>query len=589
MPSLKDLSRQIEPIRELIRTGDLTRALAGLMRLVKLEPGHPTVNAMLARTLYELGEPTKSAHYAARALHAVAPSLSAVSDLLDASELAALSGDAERSISFVRQAVALRPEDPNLRARLVQLLTKDHRLILACDESEAGLRLAPDHPLLTVCLAGLMQRTGRIEQAVPLFRKAAAQRPKDTNAWHMLSTALNYATESDPRESLAIHCRLGDLLESEVAPMPARPEPLPKEGTPIRVGLLSPDLRIHSVSRFVEPLMEHADRSLIRFYCYHTHSYADAVSAILSRRATAWKHLPRTRPALIAEQIRNDRVDILIDLCGLFEGHNLRVLALKPAPIQATYLGYPNTTGLSRVDFRIVDAITDPPGESDALARERLVRLQGCFLCFRPDEHAPTAPDCPARSHVVFGSFNAAQKLSLYTLRLWARVLDRVPGSRLVIKSSDAGGAGIDEVIRGRFKSSGVPPERLDVLPWATERAHQADFAKIDVALDPFPYNGTTTTCETLCAGVPVVSLPGRVHAARVGASLLTAVGRPEWIARDEDHFVNICAELAAQGPRGAIERKDLSARFLSCPLTDGPGFARRFERLMAQLIAEKQ
>ncbi|MCW5766282.1 MAG: hypothetical protein KIT68_09940 [Phycisphaeraceae bacterium] len=576
---MKDLSAQIEPARALIRAGNLPGARDALMLLARREPSHPQVNALLARTQYELGDLNKAEHYARRALTALRGDPVTVQDLNDAADLAAIAGDAQRAIGWARRLIELEPAKVKHRVRLVNLLMSQRRHLEAMDAARAGLAEAPGDAPLTGLLAGLLQRTARVDEALPLLGEVTRTVPQEPGGWNILATAMNY-TDVDPLESLAVHRTLGRLLESAVAPLSTR-----RNGArlPLRVGLISPDLRAHSVARFIEPVLEHADATAVRYRCYFTDPYPDAVSARLAKRAAVWRHLPKTAPQKIAEVIRNDDNDLLVDLCGLFDGNNLPVLALKPAPVQATYLGYPNTTGLTRVDWRIVDSITDPPGEADALATERLARLEGCFVCFRPDAEPPPMPD-PQREHVVFGSFNAAQKISERTARLWARVLAACPGARLAIKSGDPIGPGIDAVIRERFGRAGVSPERLEVLPWADYGAYGNDFAQLDVALDPTPYNGTTTTCETLCAGVPVVTLRGRVHAARVGASLLMAVGRPEWIADDEDGYVARCVALAAAGPRSAADRRALRAQVLASPLTDGPAFARRFERLLLRL-----
>ncbi|MCW5766698.1 MAG: hypothetical protein KIT68_12065, partial [Phycisphaeraceae bacterium] len=315
---MKDLTAQIEPVRALIREGQLARARDALMLLARREPGHPAVNALLARTLYELGEPTKAAHYASRALAAVNPNPSTVRDLGDASDLAALAGDADRAIAWARRAIDLEPGNPSLHARAVYLLTKAGSLLEACRQAEAGLASVPGDPLLSSLLAGTLQRTARIEDAIPLFRRVTEARPDDAYAWHTLATALNYA-ETEPAETLAVHRRAGGLVERAAEPLPARPAD-PCGSSPLRVGLLSPDLRAHSVARFIEPALEHADPSRVRYCCYFTHPYPDAVSARLATRAAVWRHLPKTAPKKIAETIRADGVGILVDLCGLFDG-----------------------------------------------------------------------------------------------------------------------------------------------------------------------------------------------------------------------------------------------------------------------------
>jgi len=274
---------------------------------------------------------------------------------------------------------------------------------------------------------------------------------------------------------------------------------------------------------------------------------------------------------------------VLVELSGHTHAHSLGTFALAPAPVQITYLGYPNTTGMSRINARFVDAHTDPDG--DEFATERLIRLPGCFLCFTPPKDAPDVEDLPKSGDnaVTFGSFNAIQKLSDACVALWSRVLLANPGSRLVLKAN----ALADERLRGdvvaRFVAAGIEPSRVVPLPpKATAREHLAAYSQIDIALDAYPYHGTTTTCEALWMGVPVVSRIGDRHASRVGATLLHAVGLGDLCAYNDEQFVSIATTLA----QDTLRRKVLSgggpgslrAWMAASDLCNGPLFCRRFE-----------
>ena len=255
--------------------------------------------------------------------------------------------------------------------------------------------------------------------------------------------------------------------------------------------------------------------------------------------------------------------------------------ARKPAPVQASWLGYPATTGLSAMDYRLVDAVTDPPGIADAQASERLVRLPGGLLCYTParDLGAPPAPPCLAAGSVTFGSFNNPAKLSEATLDGWAALLQRLPAARLLLKGSPFRDPGTRGLYRARLVQRGVAAERVELVGWiASPAEHLALYDRVDIALDPFPYNGTTTTCEALWMGVPVVSLRGDRHAARVGASLLRRVGLDELVADSVEAYIAIAAGLAEKPQELAALRSSLRPRMLASPLCDTAGFTRSLE-----------
>jgi predicted O-linked N-acetylglucosamine transferase (SPINDLY family) len=282
----------------------------------------------------------------------------------------------------------------------------------------------------------------------------------------------------------------------------------------------------------------------------------------------------------LAALIEREAIDIVVDCSGHTAANRLTALSRKPAPVQVTWLGYPATTGLPAIDYRLTDAIADPP-DADAFSSETLVRLPNGFLCYGPPPAAPAVSPLPARQSgtIVFGSFNNPAKINAGVVAAWTRLLAAVPRARLLLKAKQFGDAPTRALFLDRFAASGCDPARIDLLP--ADRAlddHLAQYAKIDIALDPFPYNGTTTTCEALWMGVPVITLRGDRHAARVGASLLTRVGLEDWIAADIDAYVATAAAFAADLDRLAALRGGLRQRVMASPLTDPVGFARDVE-----------
>jgi predicted O-linked N-acetylglucosamine transferase (SPINDLY family) len=309
--------------------------------------------------------------------------------------------------------------------------------------------------------------------------------------------------------------------------------------------------------------------------------YEDAESERLRAKAALWRRVGHLPPAELARQIRADRVDIAIETSGLTDGHRLAAMRYRPAPVQITAIGYPATTGVPEIDYRLVDSITDPAGVGEGQMTERPLRLDPCFLCFTPpapgEAPAPRSEIRDSKSEIVFGSFSALSKLDDATVRLWTAVLKAVPNSRVVVKALALREASVRARVARRFAEAGAEPERVDIRePQAGLIEHLGSYGDLDVALDTYPYCGTTTTCEALSMGVPVLTLAGNTHASRVGASLMTAVGLPELVAETPEAFVNIAAELAADRARLAAIRAGLRERLVASVLCDRAGYAAR-------------
>jgi predicted O-linked N-acetylglucosamine transferase (SPINDLY family) len=307
----------------------------------------------------------------------------------------------------------------------------------------------------------------------------------------------------------------------------------------------------------------------------------DDTTAALAPRFAGWRDVAAMGGDALADLIRRDRIDVLIDLAGLTGGTCVAVMASRPAPVQVTYLGYPDTTGVPGVDYRLTDALADPPG-AEAFASETLLRLPGCLLCLEPPAGAPPVTTRPEQGPVVFGSFNNPTKISDATLALWRGVLDAAPGSRLAIKGKGLAEPRCRAAFERRLAQAGLPADRTRLLGYAsTQAAHLAAYGEVDIALDTFPYAGTTTTCEALWMGVPVVTLAGRTHASRMGASLLTAAGRPGWVAATPPEYARLAARLAGDRHALAETRASLREQTARSPLCNASRFVRRFEEAL--------
>jgi predicted O-linked N-acetylglucosamine transferase (SPINDLY family) len=342
------------------------------------------------------------------------------------------------------------------------------------------------------------------------------------------------------------------------------------------------------VAAFFEPLLHGHDRRIVEVFCYAEVGQADLVTERMRAQSDHWCSTVGMSDADVARKIEEDSIDILVDLAGHTANNRLLVFAAKPAPLQVTWLGYPNTTGLAAIDYRLVDAITDPKGKADGWASEALLRLKDGFLCYAPAADTPNPAPVPSarRGFVTFGSFNNPAKLSDPTLDAWAALLNRAPTSRLLLKGHHFfDDMAARSLFAARLADRGVAPERLTLLGLQPDPAvHLALYGEIDIALDPFPYNGTTTTCEALWMGVPVVTLQGDRHASRVGASLLRGLGLGELVAADVSDYVAIGAGLAGDSVRLADLRASLRTRMRASALCDRIAFARKIEAAYRQI-----
>jgi protein O-GlcNAc transferase len=346
---------------------------------------------------------------------------------------------------------------------------------------------------------------------------------------------------------------------------------------PLRVGYVSPDFYLHAVTFFFEPLLAHHDRSKIVPLCYSETRKPDAVTARLRSHSAQWRDIYGMSDAQVVSRIRADEIDILVDLAGHMGDNRLTVFSGKAAPIQVAWLGYPNTTGLTTIDYRLTDAVADPPGLTDRYYTERLFRLPRGFLCYQPPVSAPAvgAPPFRMKRGVTFGSCNNLSKVTFGVIGLWSAILRAVPGSRLILKAASLTDIPTREPYYREFEKHGIPRDRLDFrgINWKLAD-HQSVYNEIDVALDPFPYNGATTTCEAMWMGVPVITLAGNVHAGRVGASILAQMGLTDLVAESLDDYIRIAVELAKDPTRLLELRASLRDRMTTSPLCDAKAFA---------------
>jgi protein O-GlcNAc transferase len=562
----------LQTAQTLLDEGKLEQAEAAARRALRTAPADPNVLSLLGTITFARANYAQSEYFTRQLL------ARSSSPEVHANLGAALGaqGKHTEAIEHLRAALDAEPRDNAARITLASALLGLNLPAQARATLEQGLAMFPGHPALVEALANALQSCGRVDEALAMIGDLVAAGHHTSAILYRWAILHTYASTPSSEQVALAHRQHAQRIERADIPRPPR---RPHQGRRLRIGLLSQDFRAHSVAHVIEPFVEHADRSTFEVLLYSTYPLEDAVTARFKAKADLWRPVARLSDTDLAQQIAKDRVDILIDLAGLTEGRRLGLLALRPAPVQVTYCGYPNTTGLTSVDYRIVDAMTNPP-ELPAHGSEPLLRMPGCSTVYRqPDNPPPVAPLPALRNgHVTFGAFGSLLKYNDRQLNLWARVIRAVPGSKLILKHFSF----TDDLVRAdvvaRLEAAGAPAGSVTALaPTPDTAAHLAAYHDIDLSLDTFPYNGTVTILESLLMGVPVLSLAGDTSASRMGLSLLTAAGHPEFCATTEDHFVEVATKLANDLPNLAALRDNLRRELLASPLCDGPAFAKRF------------
>ncbi|MBI1398122.1 MAG: tetratricopeptide repeat protein [Betaproteobacteria bacterium] len=532
-------------------------------------------------------------------------------------------------VDDMRLAVQRCPGVSRYRFALGEALRRQGACGEAIDQFEAGVDIDPDDPERWAQLGDLCLTLGRFVAAEGYARRALDLDSGNEWALHLVGQALRAQGRSadaletfrllasrerdfgDGAKSLLLTCHYSDDVTCEQAfewhrefagrlsqwgargdagaPWEVAPAVL-GHARRMRIGYVSPDLGQHVVSFFLEPVLRAHDRREVEVFVFDTRNLADAQTARMRDLVEHWQVVSHLDDATLAETIRACELDAVVDLSGHTAGQRLGVFARRVAPVQLTWLGYPGTTGIPAIDYRLTDTTCDPVGLTDALHTEKLWRLPGPFLCYGPRADSPalrTHAPREARGYVTFGSFSNFAKVSDTTLRMWADVLARVPAARLLLKSRGLDEPSLGSRLRERFAALGGDAARLDLEGFSGGLSeHLARYGDVDIALDTYPYHGTTTTCEALWMGVPVVTLAGRSHVSRVGASLLASVGHAEWVASSAEEYVRIATALAT----GALELpvgSRLREQMRRSRLCDGDRFTRALESGIRQMLEQ--
>jgi protein O-GlcNAc transferase len=573
-------------IQALLNSGRLAEAKALLQQTMR-RGSSPMLDHAMAVTLARLGEPAgldQAVFFARRALDSAGPRGPGTAEFASTlGNILTMQAKHEKGVAAFRTALAANGTLPGARLGLANALRALHRYTEA-----ASLLTGATDALACATLAATHLSMGDPERAWAVASDAARTFPNDLTLATTRANIACYIPGLSRDDEWRAQRAYGEIFDRNVRITPPPLDRSRDPDRPLTLGLVSPDFREHSVGCFLGPLLANLDPSRLRTVLYFS-GRPDAATERFRTLAGTFRDVTALSDQDLAMTVRKDAVDILVDLSGHTLGHRLPLFVFRSAPVQVTYLGYPSITGLSTMDARLVDTITDPAGDENTLSPERLVRLNAPFLAFELPTQTPTPrPTKRTGDAITFGSFNAMPKINATVLDTWAKILARVPGSRLILKSGPLADEGVRKAVLSRLAAAGVDPPRVECLSATpTREAHLAAYSNVDVALDPFPYHGTTTTCEAAAMGVPTITLRGDRHATRVGASINAVLGLADLVTDAVDGYVAAAAALAAAPARLTDLHATLRARLAASPLCDGGRLARSFESALRGLWGE--
>ena len=477
-------------------------------------------------------------------------------------------GELERAAQQLRRALELRPEFAGAWYNYALLQRRLDDPDAAAESLGRALAIEPDNAAALQVRASLLRGAGRVAEALELYARARRLDPQSFQLESAELFALLFSDAVSEQELFARHRAFGNRLEAKYGSI----RKLSPGRKRVRIGYLSPDLWRHPVALFLIPVLEHHDRSAFEIFCYSTGTTSDGVTEELRGLADVWRDATAMSDEALAQAVREDGIDILVDLAGHSGDSRLGVFAQRPAPVQVSWLGYLHTTGLRSIQYRLCDRHTDPQPQADALHTEKLLRLPHSQWCYRPFLTLPHAAQPPSRANgaITFGSFNQPAKISPLTLERWRELLERVPGSRLLVAG-----------VAGQRAAQALKRELGEARVRIVGRVGLDEFFRlldaVDIALDTTPYSGGTTTCDALWMGVPVVTEPGARSVSRSAASVLSTLGLSDWIAAPGGYAALAAAKAGRAAELDAL-RSTLRARMQSSPLMDEAGFTRALE-----------
>ena len=600
---------------KLLSEGKIQQAREIGEKLLARAPQNPDALLLMGNISKRMGRTTEAIQFYQKCLETQPNLLEA---RLKLGQSYARANNFKDALGNFQAAIKLAPGNIEALAGLAEAFYELDVLDMAEQAAVFTIKHDPNHAFAYVILAGINEKKKEpVDKAIALCIKAVEYDPKCVRAYQSLG---NYLVEAgDPAAACTQYRKILDMTGPETAhihsnwlltlhyrddisrdelfqshlewkerhKLPNRRKKLdfpnqPNPGRKLKVGFTSPDLHSHAVYFFLNSLFSAYDRGQFEFICFSDHPEfrEDPFSDELRGQVDKWHRVHTYGSGALEELINKEKVDILIDLSGHTGNNRIFHYLKRCAPVQVTWLGYPDTTGLDSMDYRIVDPVSDPEPWADQFATEKLYRIPAPFLCYKPHQAwydlETTRGLLPGK--IRFGSFNTAPKLSPSTIRLWCRILQNIPEAELVIKCRPYGREKTQAFIRQALQQYGVAPSRLRMLEFSdTNSGHMQTYHEMDIALDPFPYNGTTTTFDALWMGVPVITLEGDRHCGRVGTTLMTAMGMERWVAKTEEEYIQIAIEASRNRQQLDTLKKGLRQRMLLSPLCDSSAFAKKF------------
>ncbi len=560
--------------RDLIALDRTKEGLSSFQKAIELQPDY--IEALLAiGDIYRVwGEFDKALSIYAR-IKSIKPHEDAYANTV---RIYLEQGRNTDAVMEAESAVKSLPESAQNFNNLARAYDKVMRYEEALDYYKRALTLSPQHADIHANIANTLKSLGRMGESLEALKKGLVMSPEKAWIYNNLLLTMVYASSVSP-EDLAETAR---QFGQNIADALLRKSSYTHDKTPdrkLRIGFLSPDFRDHAVSYFLSPLAK-TDKDKYELFAYSNVEKEDAKTEQIKKYFPHWRNIRYLSDDAAADLIEEDKIDILVDLAGHTAQNRLMVFARKPAPIQASWLGYPATTGMAAMDYRITDSYAEPNGMTEDLNTEKLWRLPDIFCVYTPHEYSPAVIDHPPfedNGYITFGCFNNFTKVTDPVLESWARIMEQVPNSRLFLEIAGIENKKLGTEILERFEKHGLPIDRVVLEPY--RRANQfVLYNKIDIALDPFPCNGGTTSMDTLWMGVPFVTLTGRHFVSRMGVTILTNAGLSELIAKDTDEYVSIAVDLAKNHEKLRKLRKGLREKLAASPVMDQEKFVRNME-----------
>jgi predicted O-linked N-acetylglucosamine transferase (SPINDLY family) len=496
-------------------------------------------------------------------------------------------GQPDGAVPYYEKALQLNPALNGIYNKLGIILQEKGQLDAAVNCYQKALQLDSSFAEAYNNLGTVLQEKGQLDEAVNCYQKALQldstldmAYENMRYAFHARLMMMNYNPNYTAQTILSEHVRFAKQYAESLYPAhPTYPNDCSRTRR-LRIGYVSPDFRQHPVACFIEPVLSAHNRENFEIFCYSDVKVTDGVTTRIQGYADQWRTIVGMSDEKVAEVVREDAIDILVDLAGHTDSNRMLVFARKPSPVQVTWIGYPLTTGLATIDYKIVDAYTDPPGMTEQFYTEELARMPESFLCYLPDSESPEVGSLPtlASGHITFGSFNNFVKVSPKVIDLWTAIMRAIPDCSLMMKGKSFLDKASCHYAINMFTQEGIDPERIILQPFEQSPSYWESYNLVDIGLDTFPWNGITTTCDALWMGVPVITLAGSAYASRAGVSLLTNVGIPELVARTPEEYISIAVNLAADLTKLQSLREHLREMMRRSPLCDANKFTANLE-----------